>query len=84
MQKKEHELEEKIENTEKKSREISSKLEQIAKLSTEEAKELLLKYTEERYEKDILSLIEKKKKELKNREAEISREILIKSIQQYA
>ncbi len=50
----------------------------------EEAKTLLLESTEERYEKDILSLIEKKKKELKNREADMAREILIKSIQQYA
>jgi hypothetical protein len=56
----------------------------MAKLSQEDAKNLLLEYTEERYEKDILGLIEKKKKDLKSREAEISKEILIKSIQQYA
>ena len=63
---------------------MSTKLETIAKLSTEEAKNLLLTTTEERYEKDILTLIEKKKKELKNREADMAREILIKSVQQYA
>jgi hypothetical protein len=40
--------------------------------------------TEDIYERDILSLIEKKKKELKNRESDMAREILIKSIQQYA
>jgi ribonuclease Y len=40
--------------------------------------------TEERYERDIVSLIEKKKKELKSRESDMAREILIKSIQQYA
>ena len=40
--------------------------------------------TEDIYERDIVSLIEKKKKELKNREADMAREILIKSIQQYA
>ncbi len=40
--------------------------------------------TEDMYERDIVSLIEKKKKELKNREADMAREILIKSIQQYA
>jgi ribonucrease Y len=40
--------------------------------------------TEDRYEKDILGLMEKKKKELKSREVELTREILIKSIQQYA
>lgn len=74
----------KNEEIDKKSQEIESRLENIARLSQSEAKELLMKYTEERYEKDILSLIEKKKKELKSREAEITKEILIKSIQQYA
>jgi ribonuclease Y len=43
-----------------------------------------MKYTEDRYEKDIMSLIEKKKKDLKTRELDATREILIKSIQQYA
>jgi len=52
----------------KKQFEIETKLEQISRLSSEEAKELLMKYTEERYERDILGLIEKKKKELKARE----------------
>ena len=81
---KEKELEEKIGVADKKSRELEGKLEAMAKLSQEEAKELLMKYTEERYEKDILGLLEKKKKELKSREAEDAREIIIKSIQQYA
>jgi ribonucrease Y len=67
-----------------KQTEISRKLENISKLSEEDAKKLLLDYTEERYEKDILSLIEKKKKEYKIRERDMAREILIKSIQQYA
>ncbi len=84
MQKREDELEEKIEKVEQKTGEIRNELEKIAKLSGEEAKALLMQYTEERYEKDILALIEKKKKELKNREADASREILIKAIQQYA
>ena len=63
---------------------MDGKLESVARLSTEEAKELLLKHTEERYEKDILSLIEKKKKDIKSRESELSREILIGAMQQYA
>jgi len=50
----------------------------------DEAKTQLLEHTEELYEKDILTLIEKKKKELKNRESDMARDILIKSIQQYA
>ena len=77
-------LEGKLEGADKKSLELEGKLDDMAKLSQEEAKDLLLQYTEERYEKDILSLIEKKKKDLKSREVEITKEILIKSIQQYA
>ena len=81
---KEKSLEEKLEWADKKSIELEGKLESMAKLSQEDAKTLLLQHTEERYEKDILLLIEKKKKELKSREVEITKEILIKSIQQYA
>ena len=77
-------LETKIAEVDKKSQTIESRLEEVAKLSQVDAKELLMQYTEERYEKDILSLIEKKKKDLKVREEEMTREILIKSIQQYA
>lgn len=82
--KKEKELEDHIALADTKSREIESRLEQVSKLSQEDAKSLLMKYTEERYEKDILSLIEKKKKDLKSREEESAREIIIKAIQQYA
>lgn len=81
---KEEELEKKIETAERKQSEMSKQLETISKLSESEARELLLKNTEERYEKDMLELIEKKKKEYKSREHELSREILIKAIQQYA
>lgn len=77
-------LEQKLDQADIKSRELEWKLEAMAKLSQEEAKEQLMKLTEDRYEKDILGLLEKKKKDLKSREAEISKEILIKSIQQYA
>ena len=64
--------------------ELQAELSKVAKLNIEEAKDLLLKRTEERYEEDILKVIEKKKKDLRIREGELSREILIKSIQQYA
>jgi len=79
------------ENLQTKSREIdtlkhelSGKLEEISKLSQDEARELLMKQTEEKYEKDLLAIIEKKKNEIRLKEKEISREILVKSIQQYA
>lgn len=84
LSRKERELEDRLENADKKSREVESRLEEVAKLSQEDAKNLLMKYTEERYEKDILSLIEKKKKDLKSREEDAAREIIIKAIQQYS
>jgi ribonuclease Y len=64
--------------------ELSGKLEEISKLSQDDARELLMKQTEEKYEKDLLAIIEKKKNEIRIKEKEISREIIIKSIQQYA
>ncbi len=81
---KESSIDDHIASLDHKQMEMSTKLESISRLSMDEAKTLLLEHTEERYEKDILSLIEKKKKELKNRESDMAREILIKSIQQYA
>jgi ribonucrease Y len=77
-------IDERISSLDRKNSELSGKLESIARLSQEEAKTLLMQSTEEIYERDIVSLIDKKKKELKNREADMAREILIKSIQQYA
>ncbi len=77
-------IDERISSLDRKNSELSGKLESIARLSQEEAKTLLMQSTEEIYERDIVSLIDKKKKELKNRESDMAREILIKSIQQYA
>lgn len=79
---KEHEKEKnELENNRKN---LSKKVEEIAKLSQEEAKNELMKITEEKYEKDIINVIEKRKKDLKNRSMEMAREILISSIQQYS
>lgn len=63
---------------------LAEKLSEIAKITPEEAKSLLLKQIEGVYEKDLLAVIDKKKTELHLKEKELSREILIKSIQQYA
>lgn len=63
---------------------LRTKLSEVAKLSEESAKTMLMKQVEERYERDILGLIAKKRTEYKLREREISQEILVKSIQQYA
>ncbi|MBX9809027.1 ribonuclease Y [Candidatus Gracilibacteria bacterium] len=84
LRQKESSLDDKNASLDRKQSEMEGQLEKVAKLSTGEAREILLSATEERYEKDIVSLIEKKKKELKNREADMAREILIKSVQQYA
>jgi ribonucrease Y len=77
-------LETKLTKADETARELSWKLEEMAKMTQEQAKAELLTLTESRYERDILSLIEKKKKDFKSREADIAKEILIKSIQQYA
>jgi ribonucrease Y len=64
--------------------ELRTKLSEIAGLTKEEAKEQIMRQTEELYEKDIIDIIVKKKNEIKLKEKELSREILIKSVQQYA
>lgn len=84
MAEKENTLDEKWALLDKKMREMDGKLESIARLTSEEAKEILLKNTEERYERDILLLIEKKKKDMKSRENVLAKEILINAMQQYA
>lgn len=69
---------------ENKQIEIAQKLESIALLSKEDARKELFERIEALYEKDILGLLEKKKKEYKTREESLAREILITAIQQYA
>jgi ribonuclease Y len=53
-------------------------------MSVDEAKKVLFAKVEENYERDFLGYIEKKKKEMTVREKEISREMLINSMQQYS
>lgn len=68
----------------KKTEEISTKLSEVAKLSKEDAKKQLFAQIEDQYENDFLKHIEKKKNELRAREEEVCREILVNSMQQYA
>lgn len=63
---------------------IQKKLEEISRMSIEEAREQLLSSVEERYEKDLLARVEKKKRDTEHRLKEISQEMIIGSIQQYA
>lgn len=68
----------------KKKEDIAKKLAEIAGLSKEEAQKKLFAQLEEQYEGDFIKHIEKKKTELRLREEEICREILVNSMQQYA
>ncbi len=67
-----------------KKSEIAKKLSEVAKLSPEDARAKLLEQIQEQYESDFIKHIEIKKSELRNREEEVCREILVNSMQQYA
>lgn len=67
-----------------KTEELSNKLSELSKLSEEEARDLFLSQIRWKYEKDALGLIEKHRKSTEIRKKEIAKEIVIKSIQQYA
>lgn len=80
----EEKLKQKQEALALKETELDTKLSAMAKLSIEEARELLLKQIAEKYQKDSITQIEKYKKGIEERKNEVAREIVIKSIQQYA
>ncbi|MDD5769516.1 MAG: ribonuclease Y [Candidatus Gracilibacteria bacterium] len=80
----EEKLKQEQENLKHKQEELDNKLSQMSKLSIEEARDLLLKQIAEKYEKDSVTQIEKYKKGIEERKNEVAREIIIKSIQQYA
>lgn len=67
-----------------KTDELDGKLAEIAKLSEEEAKEQYLAQIGDKYEDDAKKLIEKHKKKIESQKIDVAREILLKSIQQYA
>jgi ribonucrease Y len=68
----------------KKKADIAKKLSEVAKLSAEDARTKLFEQIEEQYEADFIKHIEKKKAELRIREEDVCREILVNSMQQYA
>ena len=63
---------------------LTHELSRVSGLDESTAREFLLSQTQEKIAKDLLGLYEKKRKDTEIRSAEISKEILIKSIQQYA
>ena len=77
-------LREKEEKIEDLKIELEWKLAEIAKLTESEARELFLKKIWDKYEDDAKSLIIKHKKKIEDNKKEISRDISLKSIQQYA
>lgn len=81
---KEEEIREKNEKIDDLKIELEWKLSEISKLSEEEAKELFLKKIENKYENEWIDLIIKHKKKIEDSKKEISRDIILKSIQQYA
>ena len=84
LQVKEEDLRNEIESLKDKELELEWKLSELAKLSEEEAKELFLKQIEEKYSDDGMEVVKKYKKKIEDKKKEISREIILKSVQQYA
>ena len=80
----EEELNKEREIIKNKNEELDGKLGEIAKLTEEDAKQLYLDQIGKKYKKDAKQLIEKHKKKIESEKKEIAREILLKSIQQYA
>lgn len=81
---KEEWLREKQDKIEELRFELEWKLSEISKLSEEDAKDMFLKKIEEKYEDSWIELIIKHKKKIEENKKEISRDIILKSIQQYA
>jgi len=81
---KEDELREEKEKIEDKKFELEWKLAEISRLTEEEARDLFMKKIEDKYEEDWKNLIIKHKKKTEDNKKEIARDIILKSIQQYA
>ena len=84
MLKTEEELKKKTENLKSKEIELGWKLSELSKLTQQEAKDLFLKQIEEKYGSEWIDIIKKHKKRIEESKKEQAREIILKSIQQYA
>jgi ribonuclease Y len=65
-------------------RELDGKLQEIANLTEKEARKLFMEEIKNKYQDDGLDVIKKHKKKTEDNKKEIAREIILKSIQQYA
>ena len=77
-------MDDKTQNLRKKEDELDGKLSEISKLSKNDAKELFLEQVAEEYSDDGLEVVNKYKKKVEDKKKEISQDIILKSIQQYA
>ncbi|MCD5385241.1 ribonuclease Y [Candidatus Gracilibacteria bacterium] len=64
--------------------ELDGKLSEIARLTESEAKEIFLKQIKDKFSEDGVEIIKKYKKKIEDDKKEIARDIILKSIQQYA
>ncbi len=80
----EEDLKDRLKKLIEKKEELNWKLAELSKLSEEEAKELYLSQIKRIYENDAITLIEKYKRKIEEQKKEEAREIILKSIQQYA
>jgi ribonucrease Y len=67
-----------------KKQELDGKIGEIAKLSEKEAKKIFLEEVKEKYSGEWVEIIKKYKKKIEEKKKEEAREIILKSIQQYA
>jgi ribonuclease Y len=65
-------------------RELDGKLQEIANLTEKEARKLFMEEIKNKYQDDGLDIIKKHKKKTEDNKKEVAREIILKSIQQYA
>jgi ribonuclease Y len=80
----EEELKQDRQNVDDIRRELDGKLQEISQLTVQEARDLFLEEIRQKYENDGLDLIKKYKKKTQDSKKEVAREIILKSIQQYA
>jgi len=81
---KEDEIKEDREKLKEKKGELEWKLAEMAKLTEKEARKLFIEEIKEKFESDWIEVITKYKKKLEDEKKEISKDIILKSIQQYA
>ncbi len=82
--KQEEEYKSKVSDLKEKEKSLDSKLGEIAKLTEEEARDLFISKIKVKYDQDIVWVLAKYKKSVEDRKQEITKEVIIKSMQQYA